>query len=80
MCYWLNLVDSSILYIIYKRSVPRGALPFVIATHPLSSTWNVILGKEFLIRRVADVALSREINFLLEGVRLGLSQKKIPSG
>ena len=27
-----------------------------------------------------DWCLSREINFLSEGVRLGLSQKKIPSG
>ena len=31
-----------------------------------------------LLARAADVALIRQINFLSEGVRLGLSQKKIP--
>ena len=35
-------------------------------------------GKQFVVRRVADVALSQEINLLGEEVRLGLSQKKTP--
>ena len=62
-----------------KKFLVRGVADATLGKNPDDGLYKKYcsLSGLFLLA-AADAPLSREINFLLEGVRLGLSQKKTP--